>query len=297
MTPEQAAALRQAFPPESIGKLPRAGITLDFAGHAVVTDRLLTVDPEWTWEPFAKNEHGAPYIAVRGNVATMWIRLTIAGVTRPGVGSVDSSTFDVEKQLISDAIRNAAMRFGVALDLWSKEELPGIEAATASGNAPGEQTPAGPDNTRSTGPVNVQDVSDEGVAVAAAKHVEAADRAADRASQGTGKSGSRGNRTTPPAAGPPSAQPELIPPHLQTKPEPFMVGENTLAGLQARVSNLIVDKAPVADSRMARGLPPLRQPLTQEQAVLWEELITELEMNVTAAKIVPEPLVVESEVF
>ena len=31
--------------------------------------------------------------------------------------------FELEKQLISDAIRNAAMRFGVALDLWAKEDL------------------------------------------------------------------------------------------------------------------------------------------------------------------------------
>ncbi|HKN46238.1 MAG TPA: hypothetical protein VJW23_20185, partial [Propionibacteriaceae bacterium] len=40
------------------------------------------------------------------------------GVTRIGVG--DGQTMKVK---IGDAIRNAAMRFGVALDLWAKVEL------------------------------------------------------------------------------------------------------------------------------------------------------------------------------
>ncbi len=48
----------------------------------------------------------------------LWIKLTVCGVTRPGVG--DGKT---AKELIGDAIRNAAMRFGVALDLWAKEDL------------------------------------------------------------------------------------------------------------------------------------------------------------------------------
>lgn len=48
----------------------------------------------------------------------LWIRLTIAGVTRIGVG--DGSSL---KEIVGDAVRNAAMRFGVALDLWTKDEL------------------------------------------------------------------------------------------------------------------------------------------------------------------------------
>jgi len=48
----------------------------------------------------------------------LWIRLTIAGVTRPGFGCGKNA-----REAISDAIRNAAMRFGVALDLWAKEDL------------------------------------------------------------------------------------------------------------------------------------------------------------------------------
>ena len=112
ITPEQAAALRKPFPRESIGKLPKGGMQLDYVGHAAVTDRLLTVDPAWTWEPMALTSEGLPALDRAGN---LWIRLTVCGVTRVGVGDGKST-----KELVGDAIRNAAMRFGVALDLWSK---------------------------------------------------------------------------------------------------------------------------------------------------------------------------------
>ena len=46
ITPEQALALRKPFPKESIGKLPKGNAMLDYVGHAAVTDRLLTVDPD-----------------------------------------------------------------------------------------------------------------------------------------------------------------------------------------------------------------------------------------------------------
>lgn len=134
MDAEQAAQLRAPFPPEAIGKLPKPlsrdakkgkcdecggyhglpAVHLDYVGHAAATDRLLKVDPGWTWEPFATGPDGLPLIAGGG----LWIRLTICGVTRPGFGDGNST-----KEMIGDAIRNAAMRFGVALDLWAKEDL------------------------------------------------------------------------------------------------------------------------------------------------------------------------------
>jgi hypothetical protein len=118
MTPEQYAALRKPFDPKAIGKLPKGGVQLDFVGHAAVTDRLLAVDPDWTWEPFAVGADGLPAYQNNG----LWIRLTICGVTRIGFGDGPDP-----KQRIGDAIRNAAMRFGVALDLWSRQELEGID--------------------------------------------------------------------------------------------------------------------------------------------------------------------------
>lgn len=131
MTEEAAKKLREQFPAHQIGKLPKAGIQLDYVGHAAVTDRLLDVDPEWSWEPVAFANTGAPLIEYGAKEASMWIRLTICGVTRLGVGIVLVSAFELEKQLISDALRNAAMRFGVALDLWSKQDLHDVANAPA----------------------------------------------------------------------------------------------------------------------------------------------------------------------
>ncbi len=149
-----AAALREPFPDSVIGKLPRvtcpncrkapgkvcdkhskskcnecgnwitsAHMHLDYVGHAAITDRLLQVDPTWTWEPVSVDDHGSPLVQERNGTCRLWIRLTVAGVTRLGVGTCEAKKSDIEKELIGDALRNAAMRFGVALDLWSKELL------------------------------------------------------------------------------------------------------------------------------------------------------------------------------
>ena len=115
ITEQKAAELRKPFPKNVVGKLPKGGAQLDFVGHAATTDRLLIVDPAWSWEPFATDDSGLPALDRKGN---LWIRLTVCGVTRIGVGDGISA-----KECIGDAIRNAAMRFGVALDLWSKDEL------------------------------------------------------------------------------------------------------------------------------------------------------------------------------
>lgn len=119
-TTEALTALRAPFRADQIGKLPRGGTTLDFVGHGHVTARLLDVDPEWSWEPLAADDHGLPYIDYSQTDAALWIRLTVCGVTRLGVGTAKTNSVDLVKQLIGDAIRNAAMRFGVALDLWAR---------------------------------------------------------------------------------------------------------------------------------------------------------------------------------
>lgn len=152
MTPEHATALRAPFPAANVGKLPRITcpacskasgrccpehrkskcadcgnfiterhIHLDYVGHAETTDRLLTVDPEWSWQPVAFTEAGLPALDQHGG---LWIRLTVCGVERYGYGAADGKTGpDAIKEAIGDAIRNAAMRFGVALDLWAKSDL------------------------------------------------------------------------------------------------------------------------------------------------------------------------------
>lgn len=165
MTSDQVAALRAPFNEEQIGKLPRAkykdnrtkgmclktteawrggdgvecgkyhdlpAVHLDYVGHAAVTERLLQVDPDWTWAPMGIDPNtGAPVLDGNGG---LWIHLTVHGKTMPGYGDVQPGRKggDAVKEAIGDAIRNAAIRFGIALDLWAKEPLAGSDAV---GNA------------------------------------------------------------------------------------------------------------------------------------------------------------------
>ena len=115
---EQLAKLRVPFPPSQIGKLPKGGVTLDFVGHGYLTARLLDVDPLWNWEPLALDERGLPLLDEHGG---LWIRLTVCGVTRLGYGDAGGRKGpNAIKEAIGDALRNAGMRFGAALDLWAK---------------------------------------------------------------------------------------------------------------------------------------------------------------------------------
>ena len=145
------ALLRQPFPAHQISKLPKPTkdqtqevkdnykkgircklcgawhhpdvVHLDYVGHAALTDRLLDADPLWSWEPMAFRD-GLPAFDQTGG---LWIKLTVCGVTRNGYGhaaakpGIDPGAR--EKEIIGDALRNAAMRFGAALDLWHKGDL------------------------------------------------------------------------------------------------------------------------------------------------------------------------------
>jgi hypothetical protein len=139
--PEGLALLRVEFPPHQISKLPKPykkdspkgkcnecggyhglpAVHLDYVGHAALTDRLLDADPLWSWEPVGVTPEGLPALDRNGG---LWIKLTVCGVTRYGYGAADGkSGGDAMKEMIGDALRNAAMRFGAALDLWHKGDL------------------------------------------------------------------------------------------------------------------------------------------------------------------------------
>jgi len=98
-------------------------VHLDYVGHAALTDRLLDVDPNWSWEPVAFRD-GLPAFDTTGG---LWIKLTVCDVTRLGYGHAavkpGQDPGAREKEVIGDALRNAAMRFGAALDLWHKGDL------------------------------------------------------------------------------------------------------------------------------------------------------------------------------
>ena len=129
--------------PSIVGKLPKrrknpdgswgSPVYLDYVGHADITKILIEVDPLWNWEPVAW-EHGRPAITERDGIATLWVRLTLLGKSMLGCGSVSASKEDLDKELIGDALRNAAMRFGIALALWSNAEW--AETETAKPQAP-----------------------------------------------------------------------------------------------------------------------------------------------------------------
>lgn len=152
MSEEQIKALkdlRKPFPEEHISQLPKPTkaqteevkadykkgirceicgawhhpkvVHLSYVGHAALTSRLLDVDPLWNWEPFAVDDNGSPKLDKDGG---MWIKLTVCGLTRLGYGDAEGKTgANATKERIGDALRNAAMRFGAALDLWSKADL------------------------------------------------------------------------------------------------------------------------------------------------------------------------------
>lgn len=107
-------------------------VHLDYVGHAALTDRLLDTDPEWSWEPVAFTDLGLPAFDQSGG---LWIKLTVCGVTRLGYGHAASKNNQDpgarEKEVIGDALRNAGMRFGAALDLWHKGQLHATEGDDA----------------------------------------------------------------------------------------------------------------------------------------------------------------------
>lgn len=188
MDAEILEKLREPFPPEVIGKLPKvscrectnahkagketcpkhkkvrcdvcgnyltdAHIHLDFVGHAEVRDRLMSVDPGWKLEPLALDEQGLPVIkeSLSGNEWVLWVKLTVAGETKIGVGSVTKDVNDIEKQLTGDALRNVARDFGVAIDLWKKSETGEVSHGIAVQGTPVMITVADDAGTDGTGP-------------------------------------------------------------------------------------------------------------------------------------------------
>ena len=120
MDENQAKALRASFRDDQIQTKNIGQRSYNFINHAVITDRLISVDPDWYWQPMAISANGSP---VLDDFNGLWIRLTVCGVTRIGYGASEphQKGADAVKTAISDAIKNAAMRFGVALDLWGAD--------------------------------------------------------------------------------------------------------------------------------------------------------------------------------
>lgn len=147
-TPTGLELLRVPFAARHISKLPKPykkdspkgkcgecggyhglpAVHLDYVGHAALTDRLLDADPHWTWAPVPD----PITLGLPTSPGGMWITLTVCDVTRYGFGHPDGKVGgDAVKETIGDALRNAAMRFGAALDLWHKGQLHEAETPEA----------------------------------------------------------------------------------------------------------------------------------------------------------------------
>ena len=136
--------------PKIVGKLPKGGIQLDFVGHADITRILIEIDPLWSYEPCGW-DNGRPAIHVENGMATMWAYLIVHGKKMLGVGSVRADKQELDKELVGDFLRNAAMRFGISLALWTKNEWEDL-----GGHAPAPQKSI---PTRKPAPKPVADIA------------------------------------------------------------------------------------------------------------------------------------------
>jgi hypothetical protein len=140
--------------PKIVSKLPKGGTTLDFVGHADITRILIEIDPEWQIEPAMVDMNGLPAVVVTGNMVQAGFWMTLLGQSRYCVGSVEERKADRYKELLSDGIRNGAMRFGIALHLWTKAEWEDLGATPVKPVAgkPKQETdvmrPAHPDSIK-----------------------------------------------------------------------------------------------------------------------------------------------------
>lgn len=114
----QAKTLRAPFAKEQIQSLPKTNKrpAIDYVSHGNTTDRLLQADPNWEGGPLL-DAAGHPVTTSAGDDIGVFYRLTVGGVSRIEWGEGSDL-----KAALSDGLKRAAMRFGVALDLWIGEE-------------------------------------------------------------------------------------------------------------------------------------------------------------------------------
>lgn len=181
---ERLAAAHEEWrkPPRNlVEQKPKGGTTLDYVGHAALTEILLRIDPLWRWSFVARDANGSPIIDRDANDKPigMWLELHLLGMSRYGYGSVDPSSRQSDgdriKELIGDGLRNAAMRFGIALDLWSKSDL-SATVMGGRGDAPVASSPEVPSASGSTGVSPTASDADFAAMMKALKALDAEDK-------------------------------------------------------------------------------------------------------------------------
>lgn len=126
------AGLRKPFPKSQVTQVDKGYGPLDTVNHAVVTSRLIADGGDWTYTVDER--------FTAGKSCWVLITLTVGGVSRPEYGEGDDP-----KKALSDALKRAAMRFGVALDLWAKAPLDDYEDPRPGLTPPVEQAAQTPE--------------------------------------------------------------------------------------------------------------------------------------------------------
>jgi hypothetical protein len=111
--------LSEPFPKDKIKqKRSQGGRVMSYISHGLVTERLNEVDPNWSshvlTEHIYTDQHG------RLHCEGVTIALTVNHITRVEAGGPqrqDGFANEI-KNAYSDALKRAAMRFGVALGMW-----------------------------------------------------------------------------------------------------------------------------------------------------------------------------------
>lgn len=124
--------LKHPFDRKQISKLPATDKrpALDYVNHAHVTNRLNQYAPDCSWTVDATFAQDGEF----------WVRgtMTIYGVSRVEFGKGKNPL-----EAMSHYIRRAAMRFGVATDLWAKEDFEDLETSGPAPSGPVEGAPTG----------------------------------------------------------------------------------------------------------------------------------------------------------
>jgi hypothetical protein len=87
--------------------------TVDYVEWHTVADILDNVAPHWT--------HTVKNIEQIGDIMTVTVAITIDGVTREGIGTGNAHNEMGIKKAEHDALKRAAVKFGIARDLYKKE--------------------------------------------------------------------------------------------------------------------------------------------------------------------------------
>lgn len=97
---------------------------VDYVEWHTVADILDEAAPNW--------EHSVKDIRQIGDLVTVIVAITIDGVTREGIGTGPSQSEVGIKKAEHDALKRAAVKFGIARELYKKEEAIDRESVSRS---------------------------------------------------------------------------------------------------------------------------------------------------------------------